>query len=138
MSKTGKDKRIAPHPLRLCIAIGAVICLLYAAAVVIPWQIPYERLDHLYGIEGYETIPKGHPGGEFILSCKPINGSPKTQLMVNGKVYCEAECISKERYKVTLGEELFAQTGKLELTLKETFRLPIGLRSNTLWLYVVE
>lgn len=133
-----KTLRAAPHPGRLCAAIAGVLGILLLAAVVMPWHFPYDRLEHLYGIVGYETIPCGHPGGSFILSCAPINGSPKVELMVNGKVYTQAECIAKEQYAVTLGPELFAQPGELNLTLKETFSLPISLRSNTVRLYITQ
>lgn len=128
----------APHLGRLCAAIGAALSILLLAVVVMPWYFPYDRLEHLYGIVDYETIPCGHPGGSFILSCAPINGSPKVELMVNGKVYTQAECITKEQYAVMLGSELFEQPGELNLTLKETFNLPISLRSNTVRLYITQ
>jgi len=138
MNKQNERQRGRTHLVRLCVAVAGALCMLLLATVAIPWHFPYDRLEHLYGIEGYETIKVGHPGGEFILHCAPINGSPTIELLINGKPYCKARHVTKELCSVTLGSELFAQPGKLELTLKERFSLPIPLRSNTISLYVME
>lgn len=132
------NKRRISHLGKLCIAVIGALCMLMLAVMVIPWYFPYDRLEHLYGVNGFETIEVGHPGGEFILNCAPINGSPKVELLINGKPYCEAQHVTKEQYSVQLGPELFTQPGRLDLTLKERFSLPIPLRSNTVALYVVE
>lgn len=124
-----------PSVCRLLAAIVLVAAVLAVIVCVIPWTVPYDRLEHLYGLE-CETIEAGHPGGDFLLYCAPINGSPKVELLVNGKPYAIAEHVTKEQYRVTLGPELFAQPGKLELTLRETFAGCVSLRSNTTALYV--
>lgn len=124
-----------PDVRRLLVAIAILAAALAAMTFVIPWTIPYDRLEHLYGLE-CETIEAGHPGGDFLLYCAPINGSPKVELLVNGEPYAVAECVAKERYRVTLGPELFAQPGELKLTLRETFAQAVSLRSNTTTLYV--
>lgn len=138
MSKKEKKPNAAPSLLRLCAAVICAVGMLVMAAAVLPWHFPYDRLEHLYGIRGYETIEAGHPGGDFVLNCRPINGSPEIELLVDGELYCAAECLSKDSYGVTLGAELFETPRVLELTLRETFRLPVSLRSNTVRLHVVE
>ncbi len=137
MKNKEKKQCTAPSIRRLVVSIVLTGCILMGVVFVIPWTIPYDRLEHLYGL-GFETIEAGHPGGEFILYCAPINGSPKVDLLVNGKYYATTECIAKEQYKVVLGPELFEKPGRLELTLKETFALPVSLRSNTVSLIVQE
>lgn len=124
-----------PDVRRLLAAIALLAAALAVMTFVIPWTIPYDRLEHLFGLE-CETIEAGHPGGDFVLHCAPINGSPTVELLVNGEPYAVAECVDKERYRVTLGPELFAQPGELKLTLRETFAHGVSLRSNTTTLYV--
>ena len=138
MNKHKTRLKTSPSTARLLFAAAAAFCIFLIAAVVIPWHFPYDRLEHLYGIEGYDTIEVGHPGGEFILLCAPINGSPEIELLVNDKPYAKARHVTKEHYAVTLGTELFQQPCILKLTLKETFDLPLSLRSNTIHIHVLE
>ena len=127
-----KDKKRAPGTLRLLLAAAMALCALLMMMLVMPHHFPYDRLEHLYAVEGYETIPVGHPGGEFTLLTAPINGFPEVEVMVNGERYGAAECVDKEHYRVTLGAELFEAPGVVRIALRERFFLPYWLRSNTI------
>lgn len=131
-------KKRAPGTLRLMLAVAMALCALLVMMLVMPHHFPYDRLEHLYAIEGYETIPVGHEGGEFVLMTAPINGFPEVEVVVNGKVYGAAECMDKEHYRVTLGAELFEAPGVIQISLREKFFLPFWLRSNTIGVPVVE
>ena len=92
----GKQKKRAPGTLRLLLAVGMALCAVLFMMLVMPHHFPYDRLEHLYAIEGYETIPVGHPGGEFVLMTAPINGFPEVEVVVGGEVYGKAVCVDKE------------------------------------------
>jgi len=125
-----------PGIRRLVVAILLILCFLIGIVHVIPWNFPYDRIDCLYGLE-MENIPVGHSGGTFEMYCAPMNGSPTAELLINGKPYSEAE-YSKERFTVLMGDELFTQPGRLDLTLKLTYAGRVSLRTNTVSVYVVE
>lgn len=137
MKKDKGTRQNIPSVIRLGVAIVLVLCLLIGIIYVIPWHFPYDRLDYLYGLE-VETIPVGHRGGRFTMYCAHITGSPKAKLMVNGKVYSEAEYTGREQFTVALGEELFTQPGRLDLALRLTFTGGVSLRTNTVSVYVTE
>ena len=122
--------------LRLLISLALLLGVLAFVALVMPWRFPYDRLEHMYGIEGVETIGAGHPGGEFVLMCESIHEDGTFELLVDGEVYAQAAYIDKGRLSVYLGPELFESPRRLELTLRERYRLPVYLRSNTIHLYV--
>lgn len=132
-----RNRRDLPGIKRMLAAIAMVLCFLFVMIYILPWHFPYDRLNDLYGLET-ETLPVGCSGGTFTLYCAPINGSPEALLFVDGKPYSEAEYTDKEQFTITLGDELFAQPGRLALMLKLTYSGCISLRTNTISVYVSE
>lgn len=137
MNKKPKERNAQGQMARLCLSIVCAACLLVLAACILPWHLPYDRLDHLYGIGEDSVIPVGHPGGEFAVYCQSIPGSPRLELLIDGEYYTDVECTAPGEYRVNLGAELFAKPREMEIVLRETFALPISLRSNMVRLYVM-
>ena len=122
--------------LRLALTLMLLLGVLAGLTRGMPWHFPYDRLNHLYAVEGVESVEEGHPGGEFVLLSEPIHEEAAVELMVDGKVYTKAEPDGAGRFRVYLGEELFDAPRKLQLTLRECYLPPVYLRSNTIHLYV--